>query len=211
MRKLIAAGMIVLVTIAVLSGLVHAVNLFTPYRATPILSSAMSPAVLPGSLMVGQKTPESSLSTGDIIMVGNRNADGVLVGRLIDATTTDGSNYQLTFKADNVPLPEPYPYKVKDVTYLHSFSVPLLGGVIAFSATIPGGVTIFALFIILMVMYNKQHTKGPRKQGTRRTRKLRKIAKERILLRSMYGGTETVEQWFQKVNEQDIQKETQQS
>lgn len=203
--------MIVLVSIAVLSGLIQAVNMFTSYRVTPIMNTSMSPAILPGSLMVGELTPESSLTTGDVIMVGNRNTDGILVGRLIEASTTDGSNYQLTFKADNVPLPEPYPYKVKDVTYLNIFSVPLLGAVIATSTTIPGGIAVVVLFIILMVMYSKQHVKGPKKQGTRRTRKLRKLAKERILLKSMYGGTETVEQWFQNVNNQDSMKETQQS
>lgn len=157
MKRITKPVLIVLATLAICMAVLQAVNSYTNFKAVPVTSDLMEPAVIRGSVMFMEKTPEKDLKPGDIIAVGLPNGQGQAVGRLIQANQMADEYYSLNFKGDNRNLPEDFPYTIKDSTYLNKVTIPLVGFLMVFLASpfglivLTGAMLYFAWYYLFMM------------------------------------------------------------
>lgn len=143
MKRITKPLLVILAAVAICMAGFQAMNTYTNFKALPITSNLMEPAILRGSLMLMEKTPEENINSGDIIAVGLPSGEGHAVGRLIQSNQMSDGYYSLTFKGDSRTLPEDFPYTIKDSTYLNKTTVPFLGFLVVFLSS-PFGLILFA-------------------------------------------------------------------
>jgi hypothetical protein len=171
----------------------QAMNSYTNFKAVPVTSNLMEPAIFRGSVMLMEKTPEKDLKSGDIIAVGLPNGEGHAVGRLIQANRMADDYFNLTFKGDSRTLPEEFPYTIKDSTYLNKASIPLIGFLMVFLSS-PFGLIIFSGAIIYFAWYYLFQMHDRMSWAERNQKRIsyhRQVAMEAAENRKNYGGLAT--------------------
>ena len=101
MKRITKPALIILAALAICMAGFQAMNSYTNFKAIPVTSNLMEPAIFRGSVMLMEKTPEKDLKPGDIIAVGLPNGQGHAVGRLIQSNHMADDYYNLTFKGDS--------------------------------------------------------------------------------------------------------------
>jgi hypothetical protein len=189
-KKITKPLLIILATLAVCMAGFQAMNTYTNYKAIPVTSNLMEPAIFRGSLMLMEKTPEKDLNPGDIIAVGLPNGEGHAVGRLIQSNQMADGYYNLTFKGDSRTLPEDFPYTIKDSTYTNKAAIPLLGFLMVFLASPFGlvllvGASIYFAWYYLFKMHDRLSWA---ERNEKRVSYNRRVAIEVAENRQRYGG-----------------------
>lgn len=203
MKKITKPLLIILATVAICMAGFQAMNSYTNFKAIPVTSNIMEPAIFRGSLMLMERTPEKDLKPGDIIAVGLPNQSNHTVGRLIQSNQMADDYYTLTFKGDSRTLPEDFPYTIKDSTYLNKASIPLLGFLMVFLAS-PFGLVLFVAASAYFAWYYlfKMHDRMSwAERSLKRVSYNRQVASEMAEDRKNYGGLEM----FFTVEEEDTE------
>lgn len=135
---------------------VTSINNLTDTRLAPVQTNSMSPEIRWGSLVVSQKVPESDVTVGSSVIIDNGSGASVMGRVLSIAPYNDQGYYSVMLQGDNRTLPEAFPYKVKNNTYLIQSSVPVLGVPLMALTSIPGNILLFLVTIILtLIVLNK--------------------------------------------------------
>jgi hypothetical protein len=182
--------LIILATVAICMAGFQAMNSYSNFKALPLTSELMEPAIFRGSLLLMEKTPEKNLKPGDIIAVGLPNQANHAVGRLIQSDQLADDYYNLTFKGDSRTLPEDFPYAIKDSTFVSKASIPLLGFLMVFLAS-PFGLILFTAASIYFAWYYlfKMHDRlSWAERSLKRVSYNRQVALEVAEERKNYGG-----------------------
>lgn len=211
MKRITKPLLVILATVAICMAGFQAMNTYTNFKALPITSNLMEPAVLRGSLMFMEKTPEQDIKPGNIIAVGLPNGKGHAVGRLIQSNQMSDGYYSLTFKGDSRTLPEDFPYTIKDSTYLNKASIPFLGFLVVFLSS-PFGLILFAAASIYFAWFYlfKMHDRlSWSERNLKRVSYHRRVALEAAEDRIKYGGldvffpNEEEEEFTESINYDD--------
>lgn len=135
---------------------VTSINNLTDTRLAPVQTNSMSPEIRWGSLVVSQKVPESDVTVGSSVIIDNGSGSSIM-GRVLSITPyNDQGYYSVILQGDNRALPEAFPYKVKNNTYLIQSSVPVLGVPLMALTSIPGNILLFLVTIMLtLIVLNK--------------------------------------------------------
>lgn len=192
MKRITKPLLILFAVTGVIMACFQGINTFTNYRAIPVTSNVMEPAIFRGSLLFMKQVPEKEVEPGDVIAVGLPNQQNHAVGRLIQSNQMAEDYYTLTFKGDNRTLPEDFPYTVKDSTYLNMFAVPALGYLFVFLAS-PFGLILFtgaALYFAWYYLFKMHDRLSWAERSLKRVSYNRRIALERAEERKQYGGLE---------------------
>lgn len=173
-------------------------------------SDSMSPTIFRGALVFSTQTPEKDLKPGDVVTVGIPSDRSDAVGRLIQTTEMTDGYYNLVFKGDNRTLPEDFPYTVKDASYVHQFSIPLLGFLVFFLST-PVGLVLLSLASLYFGWYYlfKMHDRIPwieRLKGLASYRK--QVAEEQEEEKMRYGGIDRLKEIFDESENGSTELET---
>lgn len=193
MKRITKPALFILVALAICMAGFQAMNSYTNFKAVPVTSNLMEPAIFRGSVMLMEKTPEKDLKSGDIIAVGLPNGEGHAVGRLIQLNSMADDYYNLTFKGDSRTLPEEFPYTIKDSTYLNKTSIPMIGFLMVFLSS-PFGLIIFSGAILYFAWYYlfKMHDRMSwAERNRKRVSYHRQVAMEAAEERQNYGGLDT--------------------
>lgn len=193
MKRITKPALIILAALAICMAGFQAMNSYTNFKAIPVTSNLMEPAIFRGSVMLMEKTPEKDLKSGDIIAVGLPNGQGHAVGRLIQSNHMADDYYNLTFKGDSRTLPEEFPYTIKDSTYLNKATIPLIGFLMVLLSS-PFGLIIFSGAIIYFAWYYlfKMHDRMSwAERNRKRVSYNRQVAIEAAEDRQNYGGLDT--------------------
>lgn len=193
MKRITKPALVILAALAICMAAFQAMNSYTNFKAVPVTSNLMEPAIFRGSVMLMEKTPEKDLKSGDIIAVGLPNGEGHAVGRLIQANRMADDYFNLTFKGDSRTLPEDFPYTIKDSTYLNKASIPLIGFLMVFLSS-PFGLIIFSGAIIYFAWYylfNMHDRLSWAERNQKRISYHRQVAMENAEKRKNYGGLAT--------------------
>jgi signal peptidase len=116
-------------------------------------SSAMSPAVLNGSLVVSMRTPTETIDTNSVIVVNggpNLNGEGAAVVSRVTTKTEIPGGALFQTKGDNNVLPDSWSYPVDSATYKVLFAVPVVGYLFSLISN-PVGAVIFAVLLLSLV------------------------------------------------------------
>jgi signal peptidase I len=184
--------LIILATVAICMAGFQALNSYTNFKAIPVTSSVMEPAIFRGSLMLMEKTPEKDIKSGDIIAVGLPNGQGHALGRLIQSNQMADGYYTLTFKGDNRTLPENFPYTIKDSTYVNKAAIPLIGFLVVFLSS-PFGLILFtgaAIYFAWYYLFKMHDRLSWAERNVKRVSYNRQVALEVAQERQKYGGLE---------------------
>lgn len=190
MKRITKPLLIVIAAVAICMAGFQAMNTFTSYKALPVTSNLMEPAIFRGSLMIMEKTPEKDLKSGDIIAVGLPNGEGHAVGRLIQSNKMADDYYNLTFKGDSRTLPEQFPYTVKDSTYTNKVFIPLLGYLVVFLAS-PFGLILLtgaAFYFAWYYLYKMHDRLSWAERNSKRVSYYHQVAAEVAREKQQYGG-----------------------
>lgn len=193
MKRITKPALVILAALAICMAAFQAMNSYTNFKAVPVTSNLMEPAIFRGSVMLMEKTPEKDLKSGDIIAVGLPNGEGHAVGRLIQSNRMADDYFNLTFKGDSRTLPEEFPYTIKDSTYLNKASIPLIGFLMVFLSS-PFGLIIFSgaiLYFAWYYLFNMHDRMSWAERNQKRISYHRQVAMETAENRKNYGGLST--------------------
>lgn len=197
-RKLVAALLGVVAVFSVLAAGIQGVNSFTEWRVAPVATSAMSPDVRNGSLIVSKLTPEKDIKAGDIVTIGVGESQRNLIGRVLEISTDDEQYYNISLKSDQRALPDEFPYKIRDVTYKEQFSVPAVGFLFSIASSPLGLILLLsAAFALGLVYIFGMHGRLSQDQRSiRHIGKARQRATRRIEERNDHNGVEEMKSFF---------------
>lgn len=207
-RKIIATLLSVAAGLSILIGVSHGLNTFSDLRVAPVTTSAMSPAVHKGSLIIAALTPESQIKTGDIITLGLGDQQTNQIGRVLSVTSDSGEYFNISLKSDQNALPDDFPYKTRDVAYKMIANIPFLGYVFQGLTTIPGTIllTLFTAVLTWMYLFRLHSAPAPEIKQLKQTSKARQKAIRRLQERPSNNSVEEMKAFFAEEKEERGEK-----
>lgn len=129
----------------------------TGVRPLVVRSGSMEPVIASGSMVLTQRIPAAAIRPGDIVAV--ERPDRTRVMHRVVTAVPKGAMVELTLKGDANEDPDPMPVTVRSADRIR-WRVPVVGQVMAWLATAPGGFVIGSLGTALLIRVLGQRPGG---------------------------------------------------